>query len=112
MGNRTEPLLSVAAAAREIGVHKSTLARQIRSGAVRSHEGKVRVFEVRADRKRRVGLHRSWRWAGKPDFWQPHRSGHRLSPRRDPTSHTADPTSHDLSISLTIGGKCLTILIR
>lgn len=111
MGNRTEPLLSVAAAAREIGVHKSTLARQIRSGAVRSHEGKVRVFEVRADRKRRVGLHRSWRWAGKPDFWQPHRSSRRLPPRHDPTSHVADPTSLGMRISLTIGGKCLKISV-
>jgi transposase-like protein len=34
-------LISISEAARKIGVNESTLSRQIESGAVRSHDGKV-----------------------------------------------------------------------
>lgn len=39
-------LISISEAARKIGVNKSTLSRQVESGAVRSHGGKVVLAEV------------------------------------------------------------------
>jgi transposase-like protein len=49
-----EPLVSLAEAARNIGVHRSTLSRQTASGQVRNWGGKVRVSEVVADRAANV----------------------------------------------------------
>lgn len=49
-----EHSLSIAAAARAIGVSRQTLWGQVRSGAVRSHDGRVYLSEVKADRKRNV----------------------------------------------------------
>lgn len=49
-----EPLISIAAASREIGLNKSTLSRQVNSGAVRSHDGKVRLSEVYEDRAKNI----------------------------------------------------------
>jgi hypothetical protein len=54
-----DPLVSVSAAARTIGVRQSTLSRQIKAGSIRSHGGKVRVSEVLADRKNNID---SSRW--------------------------------------------------
>lgn len=45
-----DPLISIAEAARKTGVNKSTLSRQIKSGAIRSHAGSVRLSEVLEDR--------------------------------------------------------------
>lgn len=49
-----EPLISIAAAAREVGVNKSTLCRQIKSGAIRAHDGKVKLSEVYEDRAKNI----------------------------------------------------------
>src|SRR5262245_16443489 len=49
-----DELISIAAAAKAEGIHKSTLSRQVKSGQVRSHGGKVRLSEVRADRAKNV----------------------------------------------------------
>lgn len=49
-----EPLISIAAAAREVGLNKSTLSRQVNSGAIRSHDGKVRLSEVYEDRAKNI----------------------------------------------------------
>jgi hypothetical protein len=49
-----EPLISIAAAAREIGLNKSTLSRQVKSGAIRSHDGMVRLSEVYEDRVKNI----------------------------------------------------------
>ena len=62
-----DPLISVSAAARAIGVHQSTLSKQIREGAVRSHDGKVRLSEVLADRAANIDLGRSNRRRGAID---------------------------------------------
>jgi hypothetical protein len=56
-----DPLLSLGEAARKIGIHKSTLSRQVKSGAVRSHKGKVRLSEVLADRAANINLNHSRR---------------------------------------------------
>jgi transposase-like protein len=55
---KEDPLVSISAAAREIGVSQSTLSRQIRAGSIRSHAGKVRVSEVLLDRKNNVDTSR------------------------------------------------------
>lgn len=45
-----EPLIKPAEAARQIGINRSGLCRQIKAGSVRSHGGLVRLSEVIADR--------------------------------------------------------------
>jgi hypothetical protein len=55
-----DPLVSVSAAARKIGVSQSTLSRQVKAGSIRSHAGKVRISEVLDDRKNNVD---SSRWS-------------------------------------------------
>jgi hypothetical protein len=49
-----DPLISLTEAARRIGLNKSTLSRQVKSGAVRSHDGKVRLSEVLEDRANNI----------------------------------------------------------
>lgn len=67
MTQDADPLISISAAAKKIGVNKSTLSRQIADGSVRSHEGKVRLSEVLEDRANNIDLTRSSRRAGKID---------------------------------------------
>lgn len=59
-------LISISEAARIIGINKSTLSRQVESGAVRSHGGKVVLAEVVADRASNVNLAQSRRRPAKP----------------------------------------------
>lgn len=54
-------LISISEAARLIGINKSTLSRQVESGAVRSHGGKVVLSEVLADRAANINLTQSRR---------------------------------------------------
>ena len=49
-----EQPLSIAAAARRVGVSRQTLWTQVQSGAVRSHDGSVYMSEVKEDRRRNV----------------------------------------------------------
>src|SRR4051794_24341883 len=51
-----EPLVSISEAARQIGLNKSTLSRQIQAKRIRSHGGKVRISEVRADRSASIAM--------------------------------------------------------
>jgi hypothetical protein len=57
--NGSDDLVSIAAAAKEIGYSPSTLARQVKAGSIRSHGGKVRLSEVLADRAANID---SSRW--------------------------------------------------
>lgn len=59
-------LISISEAARLIGINKSTLSRQVESGAIRSHGGKVVLAEVVADRSSNVNLAQSRRRPAKP----------------------------------------------
>jgi hypothetical protein len=45
------PFISVAAAARELGLNRSTLSRQVKDGRIRSHAGRVVLEEVIQDRR-------------------------------------------------------------
>jgi hypothetical protein len=66
-----EPRISIAKAAKELGLNQSTLRRQIASGLVRSAgKGVVRLAEARADRAANVDTSR---WA--------HRRGNRAAPQ-------------------------------
>lgn len=49
-----DPLISIAEAARKVGVNKSTLSRQVNSGLIRSHDGSVRLSEVLEDRANNI----------------------------------------------------------
>lgn len=59
-----EPLISISDAAKRIGVNKSTLSRQIKTGSIRSHRGKVLFSEVLEDRAANIDLTHSRRTAG------------------------------------------------
>ena len=61
-----DPLLSIRQAAKQVGLDKSVLARQVKAGLIRSHEGKVRVSEVLADRAANIDLTRSHRAKNQP----------------------------------------------
>jgi hypothetical protein len=54
-----EQPLSIAAAARQVGVSRQTLWTQVQSGAVRSHDGRVYMSEVKDDRRRNVDTARA-----------------------------------------------------
>jgi hypothetical protein len=60
-----DELISIAEAAKKVGVNKSTLSRQVNSGAVRSHNGKVRLAEVLEDRANNIDLTQSRRRSAK-----------------------------------------------
>jgi hypothetical protein len=50
----SEGLMSIREAAKRLGLSHSTLSRQIAGGKVRSRDGKVRLDEVREDRRRNL----------------------------------------------------------
>lgn len=56
MQRAPDDLISLSEAARQIGVNKSTLSRQVASGAIRSHSGKVWLSKVLADRAANIDL--------------------------------------------------------
>jgi excisionase family DNA binding protein len=49
-----DDLVSISEAARQLKLNKSTLSRQIKAKRIRSHGGKVRISEVRADRSANI----------------------------------------------------------
>jgi hypothetical protein len=64
MATKSEPFISITAAAKAEGVSRQHLHRQIKVGLVRSHGGKVRLSEVREDRARNVDASRANRRKG------------------------------------------------
>lgn len=56
-----DELISVAAAAAAVGINRSTLGRQVKTGAIRSHNGRVRLTEVLEDRAANIDLTQSRR---------------------------------------------------
>jgi hypothetical protein len=112
-----EPLISIAEAAREIGVNKSTLSRQVISKAIRSHDGKVRLSEVLEDRANNINQAQSRRRstkAGKSPAIageNPAASskvGEIVAPRSDATTVGSDATvepdpAEDIEIDLGAG---------
>jgi AcrR family transcriptional regulator len=61
-----DDLISIGEAARKLGINKSTLSRQVKSKAIRSHKGKVRFSEVLEDRANNIDLTQSRRRSAKP----------------------------------------------
>jgi excisionase family DNA binding protein len=51
-----DDLVSISEAARQLRLNKSTLSRQIKAKRIRSHGGKVRISEVRADRSANIPI--------------------------------------------------------
>lgn len=105
-------LISISEAARIIGVNKSTLSRQVESGAVRSHGGKVLLAEVVADRNANVNLAQSRRRPAKPKGGKgaskpgPVASADATPGRPDATPGAADATDGDFE-QLLAAGKML-----
>ena len=60
----TNDLITIAEAAKRLGINRSTLSRQIRDGQVRAHGKRVRYSEVLADRAANIDLTRSARREG------------------------------------------------
>lgn len=98
-------LISISEAARKIGVNKSTLSRQIESGAVRFHDGKFVLSQVLEDREKNVNLSQSRRKPAKP-------KGGRAAAKpgtvasTDATPGLPDATDADFEAQLA-GGKML-----
>ncbi|MBW7965306.1 hypothetical protein [Bradyrhizobium sp. BR 10261] len=81
-------LISIGEAARKIGINKSTLSRQVKSGAVRSHGGKVNISEVLADRSNNIDLTQSRR---RPAARTPAKNA--AAPAADATTRPPDATT-------------------
>ena len=62
-----DELLSISKAAAAVGVNKSTICRQVKSGQIRSHNGLIRLSELIEDRKNHVDRSRSRRRSGSID---------------------------------------------
>ncbi|WP_338688281.1 hypothetical protein V5279_23520 [Bradyrhizobium sp. 26S5] len=63
--NKAEPLISISEAARQLGLHKSTLSRQIGQKRIRTHGGRVRLSEVKADRSNTIPMRSATRAANR-----------------------------------------------
>ena len=90
----SEALISISKCALAIGLHKSTLASQVKDGSIRSHEGKVYLSEVLEDRAKNIDLSRSARHEGRIDDGEKGVG----SSQPDPTKSTVDPTLSDPTI--------------
>jgi len=88
-----EPI-SIAAAAREIGINKSTLARQLKGSTIEFHEGKVRLSDVLAYRASAIDLTRSGRRDGRLDTLDSALADATVRPT-DATTPDADATLDD-----------------
>lgn len=105
-----EPLISIPAAARAVGVNRSTLGRQVKAGLVRSHQGKVRLSEVKQDRANNLD---PTIWAGRGKKTEPDaRMVHAPKQRHATAMHapSSDPTAEpDADSSNTPLGKAKTL---
>lgn len=96
-----EPLITISAAALEIGVNKSTLSRQIKSGAIRSHDGKVKLSEVYEDRAKNID---AAIWSNRPK-----KSSSGSSSSHDQLHATEAEGDDDGQDTIEIDGKVLDI---
>jgi hypothetical protein len=62
-----DQLIGIAEAARILGLNRSTLSRQIKLGLVRAHGGKVRLSELKLDRRANLDMSRRVRYAAPRD---------------------------------------------
>jgi hypothetical protein len=63
-----EPLISISQAARILGLNRSTLSRQLRLGLIRGdRDGKVRISDVRIERRSNLDMSRRVRYAALQD---------------------------------------------
>jgi len=105
-----DELISISAAAKAIGVNRSTLSRQIADGHVRSHAGKVRLSEVLEDRIANIDLGRSRRREGQADDDEAAvaSTGKRVASAVDATADDdADATDADDGLPVLVDGQTL-----
>ncbi|WP_342167086.1 hypothetical protein [Methylobacterium sp. SD21] len=95
-GTDPDPLLSISAAAERLGIDRSVLSRQIKSGAVRAHGKNVRLSEVLADRAANIDLTRSGRREGRAEHQDQRPGRPRASSRASARASTdARPVDHN-----------------
>ncbi|MEH3117106.1 MAG: hypothetical protein PGN25_05715 [Methylorubrum populi] len=118
----SDPLISIAEAATRLGIDRSVLSRQAKSGAVRSYRGKVRFSEVLADRAANIDLTRSGRSKGQSEPAQKARTPQRASPRASSRAsvdarsdarnadagETADVEADEAPNTVTVDGRTMT----
>jgi hypothetical protein len=100
-------LISISEAAKKIGVNKSTLSRQVDSGAIRSHGGKVVLSEVLEDRVKNINLSQSRR-RPKGRAAAKGTSAGATKPGPDATAPGADATGGDDDDLVLLDGKLVS----
>jgi hypothetical protein len=100
-----DPLISIAEAARKVGVNKSTLSRQVKSGAIRSYAGLVRLSEVLEDRAKNIDASI---WANRSKGRAPN-ALHATVPEPDALHATSHDDDDDDDAEVVIEGKAMPL---
>lgn len=101
-----DPLIGITEAARRIGINHSTLSRQIKSGQVRSHDGKVRLSEVLEDRANNIDASI---WDARRKKSEPDAVHAPSSPVHAPEGGEDDPEPDDEAGTVLVDGVALPI---
>ncbi|GJD74121.1 helix-turn-helix domain-containing protein [Methylobacterium goesingense] len=103
----SDPLITISAAAARLGINRSTLSRQIKTGAVRAYGQKVRFSEVLADRAANIDLTRSGRRDGVTEVEAEARASRVASPPDATVDATADPEDEALLDYVIVDGQAM-----
>lgn len=103
----SDPLITISAAAARLGINRSTLSRQIKTGAVRAYGQKVRFSEVLADRAANIDLTRSGRRDGVTEVEAEARASRVASPPDATVDATADPEDEALLDVVIVDGQAM-----
>ena len=103
----SDPLITISAAAERLGINRSTLSRQIKTGAVRAYGQKVRFSEVLADRAANIDLTRSGRRDGITEVEAEARASRVASPPDATVDATADLEDEALLDVVIVDGQAM-----
>lgn len=118
-GSDPDPLITISAAAVRLGIDRSVLSRQIKSGAVRAYGQKVKFSEVLADRAANIDLTRSGRRDGRGEHENQGRKAPRASGRASTrasvdarpavdAADVADEVAEDAAETVLVDGRLMT----
>lgn len=103
----SDPLITISAAAERLGINRSTLSRQIKTGAVRAYGQKVRFSEVLADRAANIDLTCSGRRDGVTEVEAEARASRVASPPDATADATVDPADEALLDAVIVDGQAM-----
>jgi hypothetical protein len=103
----SDPLITISAAAERLGINRSTLSRQIKTGAVRAYGQKVRFSEVLADRAANIDLTRSGRRDGVTEVEAEARASTVASGADATVDATVDPADEALLDAVIVDGQAM-----